>query len=390
MMQDLRFDELSRRVAAFFGAGRCFLLAKGRVGLYVGLRAMGLSAGSKVLMPGYTCMVVPSAVRFAGLEPRYLDIDPSTYNLDPGRLESVADDVSAVIVQHTYGIPCEMEPILRWAGGRKIPVIEDCCHVFGSCYRNALCGTFGRFAFMSGQWNKPISTGLGGMLLVNDPALADRAAEIIRDEALVPGPFKSLLLRMQILAFQLFVRPTTAMKITSLYRALARLGLTIGSSSQPELRGEMPRRYLSAMAPCQVRQGLGEMAHIEENIRHRSRLTAFYQKELPRIGFAPLPGHLADGLPLLRFPVRVANKRAVLSLAGRSRVEIGSWFETPLHPEGTRMDAFGYRQGMCPEAEAASREVINLPTHRKVDDHTARETLDFLGRYARPAQGEVA
>src|SRR5262245_40868819 len=70
-------------IETFFGGGRCFLLAKGRVALYVGLRSLGLRPGSKVLMPGYTCMVVPSAVQYAGLKPVYLDIDPGSYNLDP-------------------------------------------------------------------------------------------------------------------------------------------------------------------------------------------------------------------------------------------------------------------------------------------------------------------
>ena len=60
---------LPQKIEEFFGGGRCFLLAKGRVGLYVGLRAMGLPPGAKVLMPGYTCMVVPAAVLYAGLKP---------------------------------------------------------------------------------------------------------------------------------------------------------------------------------------------------------------------------------------------------------------------------------------------------------------------------------
>ena len=175
-MRDTPSPSLCGKIEAFFGGGRCFLLAKGRVGLYVGLRALGLPPGSTVLMPGYTCMVVPSAVQFAGLKPVYLDIDPGTYNLDPKQLETAAaDGVAAIIVQHTYGIPCDMTAVERWAGARGIPVVEDCCHTFGTSVDGRLCGTFGSFAFMSGQWSKPFSTGLGGMLLMNDAALAARS-----------------------------------------------------------------------------------------------------------------------------------------------------------------------------------------------------------------------
>ena len=120
-------------------------------------------------MPGYTCVVVPAAVQHAGLRPVYVDIDRDTYNLDPKRLEGVAGDgLAAVIVQHTYGIPAPMAAVGAWAASRSLPVIEDCCHTFGARVGGRQCGTLGSFAFMSGQWNKFFSTGLGGMLLVND------------------------------------------------------------------------------------------------------------------------------------------------------------------------------------------------------------------------------
>lgn len=375
---------LCRGIEQFFGGGSCFLLAKGRVGLYVGLRALGLPPGSKVLMPGYTCVVVPSAVQYAGLRPVYVDIDPRTYNIDPALLERVPAGVSAVVVQHTYGIPADMAAVGRWAAARGIPLIEDCCHVFGVRVGGRLCGTLGSFAFMSGQWNKPFSTGLGGILLVNDPALAERAGEIIRREAVSPGRLKSLLLRAQIAAFQFLVRPETATRMTRVYRTLSGLGLTIGSSSAEEYRGVMPAGYLSRMAACQARQGLREMARIEDNLRHRARLTAFYQRELPRIGFAAVAGVPADAWPLLRYPVRVADKGEVLTRASRQGLEIGSWFDLPLHPAGTRMEDFGYSPGACPQAEAASAEVVNLPTHLRVTDATAERTVQFLRLHARP------
>lgn len=146
----------------------------------------------------------------------------------------------------------------------------------------------------------------------------------------------------------------------------------------------MPPHYLTTMAPCQMHQARREMDRIEENIQHRVRLTAFYHAELPRIGFSPLSPPAADGSPLLRYPVRVSNKEEVLAKASGAGVEIGSWFEVPLHPAGTRMEDFGYRAGMCLEAEAASREVINLPTHRRVSMAAAERTIEFLRKEARP------
>jgi dTDP-4-amino-4,6-dideoxygalactose transaminase len=374
-------DELQ----AFFGSPGCFLLAKGRVGLYVGLRALGLPPGSKVLMPGYTCVVVPSAVQYAGLRPAYVDVDPRTYNIAPALLKEAPRDVSAVVVQHTYGIPADVAAVGRWAASGNLPMIEDCCHAFGTRVDGRLCGAVGDFAFMSGQWNKPFSTGLGGMLLVNKAALAERVQRILDEEAVAPGPLKSLVLAGQLLAHDLLVRPSTAGRLMQWYRRFTRWGLAVGSSSESELKGEMPKRYLATMAECQARRGLRELRRIQENISHRKRMTAFYHAELPRLGFAPLGVPAAEDMPLLRYPLRVANKEEVLVRAVDARVEIGSWFEIPLHPAGTRMEDFGYIEGMCPEAERASREVVNLPTHLKVDQRTAEKTLDFLARHAKPA-----
>jgi len=379
-------EDFCRSLTAFFQAERSFLFAKGRVGLYAGLRAMNLPRGMKVLMPGYTCMVVPSAVQFAGLKPIYIDIAPETYNIRPELLEAVSyPDIAALIVQHTYGIPCEMDRLCNWAARRGIPIIEDSCHCFGSRFQGRLCGTFGCFAFMSGQWNKPFSTGLGGMLLINRPELVEAIEQLLEKELKQPSRLTNLLLWCQIVAHDLFFRPTTALLLTSAYRALTKMGLLRGSSSVAELRGRMPKDYFTGMAPCQVRRGLREMARITENIRHRTELTAFYHRELPGIGFSRLSVENVEELPLLRYPVRVANKAEVLQAALRKGVEIGSWFESPLHPEGTRLEDFGYRVGMCPEGERASREVINLPTHLKVSKAAAEKTLDFLKKFALPA-----
>jgi len=374
------------QIESLFGGGRCFLLAKGRVALYVGLRALGLRAGSKVLMPGYTCMVVPSAVQYAGLKPVYLDIDALTYNLNPLLLEKFpAGEVSAIIVQHTYGIPAAMEKISRWAARNRVLVIEDFCHTFGTRIDGRLCGTFGAFAFISGQWNKPFSTGLGGMLLVNDTSLSDRVDEILESEAVSPGWMKNLLFRGQILAFQSLVRPATSARMTEIYRALTRWGVAAGSSSPGELKGQRPRNYLTTMAPCQVHQGLREITRIHENIRHRACLTGLYHRELCRLGFATVPGLPEEEIPLLRYPVRVDNKSQILALARREKLEIGSWFDAPLHPAGTYLEDFGYRAGTCPEGEAASAQVVNLPTHSGVSGEVAERTIGFLRRHARPS-----
>ncbi len=82
---------------------------------------------------------------------------------------------------------------------------------------------------------------------------------------------------------------------------------------------------------------------------------------------------------LLRYPVRVKNKDEVLRQARRRRVELGDWFNHPLHPREANAEAFGYRRGFCPEGERAANEVVNLPLTERTTEKTARyEAVDFL------------
>jgi dTDP-4-amino-4,6-dideoxygalactose transaminase len=82
----------------------------------------------------------------------------------------------------------------------------------------------------------------------------------------------------------------------------------------------------------------------------------------------------------------VANKDEALAKAVKYGIELGSWFECPLHPIETDQSAFGYHDGECPMGEKASREVVNLPTHRRVGPKTIEKTLRFLKEVCRPAE----
>lgn len=378
---------LNKRLASLFQADaeRITLWSKGRVGLYALLKALGVCSGDEIIVTGYTCVMVPSAPFFLGAVCRYVDIDPGTYNLNPALLDSaVSDRTRAIIVQHTYGIAQDMEPVLQWASKRGLPVIEDCCHAVGSRYRGKLCGTFGAGAFFSGQWNKPFSTGLGGMLVVNDQKLLNGVRSLYQTAA-NPSAIEDLRIRGQILAYRALVNPRTVMAITRFYRFLSGLGLAIGSSSSQELAGDMPRDYFKRMAPSQEKEGEGNLADISGLLEHRKMISALYSRRLPALGFGALKENRDSENVLLRYPVRVANKQEVLKEALRKGVEIGSWFEIPLHPFGTDMAKFGYQTGMCPHSEQACTEVVNLPTHAKISESEVSRILEFLKRLAHPA-----
>jgi len=373
---------LQKKFANYFTSGTCLPFAKGRVALYAGIKALNIPEGSEIIMPGYTCVVVPTAVMFAGYKPVYVDIDPNTYNIDTDQLTNrITERTGAIIVQHTYGIPAELDTITQYCTQHNIPLIEDCCHSFASRYRDKLCGTFGSFAFFSGQWNKFFSTGLGGFFYTQEPELAERMLKLFQN-AQKPSSLASLRFALQILAYQFLVKPSTTALMTGLYRLLGRAGIVAGSSSYEELEGTLPKGYFSRMAPVQLKKSLSELEKVQQTIEHRRQIGEFYHQELPRLNFKTVPESSKTATVFLRYPVRVGNKEALLKKAQKQGIELGSWFETPLHGNEAPLSVFAYETGSCPNAERACEQVVNLPTHIGVDKAYAEKVLNLLREYA--------
>ena len=361
---------------------------KGRVAMYAILRAIGVQEGDEIILPGYTCVVVPNAVMFCKAKPVYVDIDPITYNLDASKLAAARTErTAAVMAQHTYGIPADYDAIAEWARGENLPVFEDCCHVFGSRYKGRLCGTMGAASFFSGQWTKPFSTGFGGVAVYNDEALARRAEEIARAEAYQPGRLESLVLGIQLLVHHALVYPATFTFCVESYRWLGRHGLALASAGKKEMTGigELPTDYFKMSSAVQATAGLSEIHRGMHSYLHRKKLAAFYEEELRRAKW-PMPDLPPWADPVyLRFPVRVKNKEEMLRLGSKHFLELGDWFDRPLHyATSPNLEPFGYYEGMCPVAEKAARECINLPLHPRVGLGHARRTVRLLLKHGQP------
>ncbi len=383
-----RLEAIQKYEAAFadwLGTRFAFSFWKGRVALYAILKALGVGEDDSVILPGYTCVVVPAAVAYLGAKSNYVDINPHTYNIDPSKLDAALDKkTKALVIQHTYGIPAAVDELLNWAEKHGLPVIEDCCHALGCSIRGQKLGTFGVASFFSSQWNKPYTTGLGGIAVTNDESLAARIREFQEAECVKPSRGEERLLMLQCLAHHWLFFPRTAGLVTGLYRALSSK-LLIGSSCPLDLTTQMPEGYFKAMSPGQAKLGLREVEALDDNASHRKCISEVYRQALDQAGW-PSPAVPDDAeVAFVRYPVRVENKDQVLKKAPSSLVELGDWFDCPIHPKKANPALFGYSSGTCPEAERAAREVINLPTHTKVSDRTARRTVEWVMRNARPA-----
>jgi dTDP-4-amino-4,6-dideoxygalactose transaminase len=377
------------RFAAMFGEGfHAFAFWKGRIALYAILKALDLTEHDDVLLPGYTCVVVPNAVRYTGATAIYADIASDGYNLDPVSVEQrITPRTRALIVQHTYGIPADIGALSALARKHRLSMVEDCAHVLpGSRYRGRLLGAYGRAAFFSFQWSKPYTSGLGGMVITQDQGLAERLQDI-QKSFVDPPRLEVLKLQLQYALYQRLFRPRLYWLSRRALHLLSAVGVLVGSSSSAELTGKTPADLRWRMSEFQEGEGCSHLLRLEDNEAHRRHLTQFYSDVLREHRWPAGHGLDAESPTLLRYPLLVANKAILLEMARRAGIELGSWFETPLHPLPlSDHHLAAYQIGSCPVAESTAAGVVNLPLHSRVTRSEAEKIVVFILAQARQPQ----
>ncbi len=150
----------------------------GRAAFAFATQLLGLKAGDEVVIPSLACGAVPDSLVSVGLVPILADVKASDGTVDPSKLrECLSPKTKAIVPIHYQGIPCDMAEIIEVATKRNLFVIEDCAHAVGSKYANRLVGTLGEFAFFSFSFDKPFTTGGGGMLTSGSREFAGRLME---------------------------------------------------------------------------------------------------------------------------------------------------------------------------------------------------------------------
>ena len=232
-----KFEEAFAR---WFRISNAFSFWKGRVALYAVFKAMGIGPGDEVILPGYTCVMDVNPIKYLGAKPVYVDIEPDTFNINVNLLEEkITQNTKAIIAQHTYGYPCNMDAIMNIAYKNDIPIVEDCCLALGSKYKGQLVGTLGVVAYFSFQWNKPFTTGLGGIAVTHDIELAEKIRLLCEKELCQPSKKELILLATQLAVYRTLVYPRTTALAQSLFRYLTKKGVVVGSSSTCEFKPVM-------------------------------------------------------------------------------------------------------------------------------------------------------
>lgn len=346
-----------RRFAVESGCAHAFSFGAGRMALYAILEALGIGPGDEVIVPGFTCVVVPNAVLYRGARPVYVDIDPVTFNLDPGRVvQAISPRTRAICAQHTFGVACDMTRINEIARAHGLTVIEDCAHALGASFGGRKAGSLGEVAFFSTDRTKVINTMSGGIAATSDPKIAATIGDIHRRT-----PFLTRAqVRNQVRSFlaEVFLVQPRWYRVG---RYLSAAHNRAGSLFYDEMQTSKPTRYPypCRLSSAQANIGLQQLERLEANLRHRRAIAVWLEA---RIQWYSRAAYEYGNPSWLRYSFLVRDRNQ-FNRRMHPWLDPATWFTSVVQGRTTRLEEVGYRAGSCPKAEWVTRHIVNIPTH---------------------------
>jgi len=156
--------EFEKKVAKYIGVNGAAATSTGTSALHLSLLAMGIKKGDYIAMPSFVCSALLNVVKYVGVHPILVEVDPETYNIDIHDLKKkIKKTTRAIILPHQFGLPADIDEVISLG----VPVIEDCAQAIGAVYKGKKAGSFGSLSCFSFYATKVLSTGEGGMVVSN-------------------------------------------------------------------------------------------------------------------------------------------------------------------------------------------------------------------------------
>jgi perosamine synthetase len=179
--------EFEDAFAAYVGRRYAITLPSCTAGLHLALMALGIGPGDEVIVPDVTWIATSAPVSYVGAMPVFADCDPFSWCINAESIKAaLTPRTKAVIVVDLYGNMPDLDLILELCNERGVPVIEDAAEAAGATYKHRPAGSFGAFSAFSFHGSKTLTTGEGGILLMDEEAAYNRCLTL-RDHGRDPG-----------------------------------------------------------------------------------------------------------------------------------------------------------------------------------------------------------
>src|SRR5215471_3515824 len=172
--------QFEKDFARFIGVKHCVGFNSGTSALHVAMLLLDIGPGDEVITTPFTFVATCWAISYVGARPVFVDIEHATFNLDPNLVErAITRRTKAIMPVHLYGLPADLNPLLKIARKHKLALVEDAAQAHGAKYHGRNAGTFGQMAIFSFYPGKNLGAyGEGGALVTDDAAFAQRARSL--------------------------------------------------------------------------------------------------------------------------------------------------------------------------------------------------------------------
>jgi dTDP-4-amino-4,6-dideoxygalactose transaminase len=311
-------------------------VASGTDALLLSLRAIGVGPGDEVVTPTFTFFATAGVISRLGARPIFVDIDPRTFNIDPGCLaDAITKKTKAVMPVHLYGQIADMDDIMAVAEKHNLPVIEDAAQAIGATYRDKKAGSFGKTACFSFFPSKNLGAyGDAGFVITDDEDLADLIRRL-RVHGAKPKYYHSM----------------------------------IG--------------YNSRLDTIQAAILMVKLKYLPAWHEARRERAARYDRLLEDLGQITTPLVREHNYHIYHQYTVIAEDRDGLKDFLKSReIGIDTYYPLPLHLQDCYSD-LGYRKGDLPVSESLSKKVISLPIFPELTDEEQDFVVESIKEYYR-------
>ncbi len=359
----------------YFTDSHAISFASGRGSLYAILTCLGVGSGDEVILQAFTCSAVIQAILSTGATPVFADITQEMTLSVESVEEKFTPKTKVLLLQHTFGIPADIETFQKLTNKKNIFLIEDCAHGIGGEYKNTKLGSFGGASIFSFGRDKAFSSVSGGMAITKDKTLAKKLRSFQEAQG-YPSNFWVMQNLLHPVVFYFCILPLydvlhMGKAILVLLQKIHVLSFPVATSRKllaPEDTKKMPHA-LSELA-------LLQLSRIERMNKKRKEVSQKYRKEV--LGMHPVKN---DSIPYLRYPIFVEDASQCIVELRKEKVYLGNWYGNVIDPKGVSLEKLRYKMGSCPQAEKIAKEIVNLPTYVSLSKEDVDQVISSINKY---------
>ena len=336
-----KLPEFEARLANYVGTKYAVAVNSGTSALHCCIKALGIGDGDLVITTPFSFVSSANCILFERAKPVFVDIDPSTYNIDATKVEETirnlgthASNLKAILPVHVFGQPCDMNRITGIAGKYNLKVIEDSCEALGAKFNGEKAGTLGDCGVFAFYPNKQMTTGEGGVVVTDNENIA------------------------------------------LLCRSLRNQGRDDDSSWLAHAR--LGYNYRLSDINCAL--GLAQLERIDEILEKRARVAEMYNQRIKDAEGIRIP--FVSGNIKMSWFVYVVLLDEKYDREDRDRILLGlrergigcNNYFVPIHLQPFYMEMFGYKKGDFPITEYTAERTIALPFYNNLQE----QQIDYV------------